>query len=385
MKRITQRTIMMFLIMTCILLPPLAQSVAADYLVWMTCPEQVSRGYSITVEIYASGAAQGMELVELSLKYPRENFQFIKADSVFMGTTGDQVRNLEDGSVFSMQDTGEGIVELKAMHYAQPGNDLVAQLVFTAKVDANLGNASFKFIGDSYVTTALGNIPANSELLTLQIIDSLDQPLSNEPLPPGEIPADPTGPTVDVPYQPDNQRQPEPLEGDSSNYGIGALNEEEEVTVTPTEKPSLPTPPTPQQRETEIIETESPLRSVTGELLYPPKDGLKPINLPAGFRGGMEVIKDVNVPVAQAPDSELRLYYLADGPSGQPDFYTFEASTDRFKRYDVKAADRSAATSQAKFTADRPGDKTWQILLLSLLGLSALSVFLYTLNRNLRH
>lgn len=367
----------------------LSQPVLATAVVGMTSPDAVQRGQSFKVQIFATGAAVGVNLVQVYVKYPVDNFNFVKGNSSFLGTLGGEVASPADSlNIFEMQDKN-GTIALLAMGipYAAPG-DVIAELEFTAKADAAIGPTSFKFDSSqqpSYVQLSDGTkVDATSENLDFQITDIVDQPLSNDPLPPGDLPQEPPAPGIEEPYNPDNQLQPAAgLDGqDPEGYGIGKLNEEE-TTPAATTAPSKPSVPEPKRTEpSEAAKPESELKSVTGELLYVPENGLPLEEIPAGFKGDTAQMMGVNIPVAKSESKQLTLYYLKS--QSAPAFYTYEENTQRFKYYDLAKlkASESQANKQGSFLGGS-ADNSWKILLVSIVGLSSLAVLVYTLKRNL--
>ncbi|MDY5835924.1 MAG: hypothetical protein SPK23_02190 [Eubacteriales bacterium] len=377
----------LLLLLLCICLC-LAQPVRATAVVGMHAPDAVQRGQSFKVQIFATGASQGNSLIQVYVKYPVESFNFVKGNSSFLGTLGGDVTSPTDSlNTFEMLDKN-GIIALLAMGipYAALG-DVIAELEFTAKADAPIGPVSFKFDSSqqpSYVQLADGTrVDATSENLNFQVTDIVSQPLSNEPLPPADPPAEPQAPGIEEPYNPANQIQPaEGLEGKNpAGYGIGKLNEE--TTAEPTDAPSKPSVPEP--KRTSPSETDQPhsdLQSVTGELLYVPEGGLPLQEIPAGFKGDTAQMMGVNIPVAKSESKQLTLYYLKS--KSAPAFYTYEQNTQRFKYYDLAKlkASETTASKQGAFSGAGAGN-SWKILLVSLVGLSSLSVLVYSLKRNL--
>lgn len=367
----------------------LSQPVLATAIVGMSSPDVVQRGQSFRVQIFATSASSGVNLVQVYVKYPVESFNFVKGNSSFLGTLGSEVASPADSlNIFEMEDKN-GIIALLAMGipYAAPG-DVIAELEFTAKADAPIGPTSFKFDFSqqpSYVQLSDGTkVDATSENLDFKITDLVDQPQSNEPLPPGDLPEEAPVPGIAEPYNPENQLQPaEGLDGQNpEGYGIGKLNEAE-TTPKSTEAPSKPSVPEPKRTEpSEATKPESELKSVTGELLYVPENGLPLEEIPVGFKGDTAQMMGVNIPVAKSESKQLTLYYLKS--QSAPAFYTYEENTQRFKYYDLAKlkVSESQTNKQASFLGAHAGD-SWKVLLVSLLGLSSLAVLVYTLKRNL--
>ncbi|MDD7401971.1 MAG: hypothetical protein PUG36_05820, partial [Clostridiales bacterium] len=132
----------------------------------------------------------------------------------------------------------------------------------------------------------------------------------------------------------------------------------------------------------ETDQPHSDLQSVTGELLYVPEGGLPLQEIPAGFKGDTAQMMGVNIPVAKSESKQLTLYYLKS--KSAPAFYTYEQNTQRFKYYDLAKlkASETTASKQGAFSGAGAGN-SWKILLVSLVGLSSLSVLVYSLKRNL--
>lgn len=378
-----------FLLLCLALCLLLAQPVLANGLVGLSSPDYVQRGQSFKLQVFASGASGGLNLVQVYVKYPVESFTFVKGNSTFLGSFGGEVTSPADSlNIFEMQDKN-GIIALLAMGipYAAPG-DIIAELEFTAKADAPIGPASFKFDFSqqpSYVQLADGSkIDAVTENLNMEINDLVQESLSPDPLPPAELPTEaaPTG--IQEPFDPNNQLQPESnLVGeDPADYGIGKLNSEETTEET-TEAPTKPSVPEPKRTSpSTTAPPSSELKSVTGDLLYVPENGLPLEEIPEGFKGDTARMLGTNIPVAKADSKNLTLYYLRG--EGEAAFYTYETNIQRFKPYDLAKLKGSETTSskQSSFLTGGAGN-SWKILLVSLVGLSSLAVLLYTLKRNL--
>ncbi|MDO5016491.1 MAG: cohesin domain-containing protein [Eubacteriales bacterium] len=384
MRKRTKRQLACLLLVAWALLASFSSDLWAEGLLGMRSPDDVMRGQSFRITVTAPGLEAGVAAVEASLQYDSANFQFVKANSVFLGTPGSQVASPNTG-IFELQDN-LGQVRLLAggVSYV-PVDRVIAELEFIAKADANIGPASFQFSQGSFVSPPAGDkITATMDKLNLQIIDAVTEPVSDTPLEPIPPTAPPTSPGIDVPYDPANQIGPVGDSGDDSSYAIGAPNSETRPTETtsPPSKPTMPEPKStvpPQPRE-----TESPLRSITGELLYVPADGLPVSVIPAGFRGDTESISDVFVPCAkgQSSSGEITIYYLTN--QSKASFYTYDRSIDRFKPYQAETEETKAANTQSRFSAKSQPTEAWKILLWSLLSLSALTVLIYTTARNLR-
>ncbi len=377
-----------FILGLCLLALLLAQvPVEAQGVVGMSSPDTVERGYSMTVTVTATGASAGVNGVELYLIYDAANFQFVKVNSTFLGTLGGSVTSPADGGLFEMQDTTGGVIQLLAVDIPYtPADNVIAVLEFTAKADANIGPISFQFKEGSFVQTINGRVDATNEKLVMEITGQTETPISDTPLPPAEETAPPAEPGIDVPYDPNNQITPEGQgTGDGDDYHIGALNSDPAATTKErrTEIVSKPTVPESKRTERKEEETKTPLRSVTGEPLYSPEDGMPLSKIPEGFQGSMERILEVNVPVAKSSEKELSLYYLRNS-RGDEGFYTYEESTERFKFYDLEKEAEKESESKSRFTAKGENGNTWKILLVSLIGLSALSIMIFTIYRNIR-
>lgn len=364
-------------------------TVWADAMVGMECPDYVSRGESFKVLISADGATAGVEGVQLYLIYDVNMFQFVKANSVLLETAGSEIADSDQPQPRLIKDDG-GIITLLAFQtpYTPPSN-LIAELEFVCKVDAPIGPASIHYKEGSFVVIGGSKVHATTEKLNFELIDPNLEGQEN-PIPPQEMTAAPSvQETIEVPFDPANQIGPvDSAENvDPAEYGIGSLNEvtEETTRAQNTQASEKPTPPpTHPNSESPAQSTESPLRSVSGEILTVPPEGLTPDKIPEGFKGDSENILGVNVPVARDAEKPLTLYWLK--ASATPNFYTYDPGIQRFSLYEQTkpaASTTTAATSKSTFTAQR--DKAnWQILLLSVLAVSSLGVLLYTLNRNLK-
>lgn len=376
--------------------------VSAQAYVGLTSPETVQRGSSFIVSVVATGATSGVAAVQLYLQYPQENFTFVKANSTFLGTAGGQIADPDSSSLsmFVLQDTAGGVIQ---MAYAEdvyyPPGEVIAELEFTAKTDALIGPTTFNFRDNSFILLAGEvKVPATLDSLKLEVVGDVSQPLSDEPLPPPEMPAEPPTPSINEPYNQNDQIAPvaDLSQENPANYDIGKLAGS---SADQTSETSEPETTTSRVRETEnqISERESkevlkkdekseetPLRSVTGAKLYLPEGGLDLDKIPAGFKGGTEEFLGLNIPVAKSEEKELTLYYLAGGKA--PAFYTYQERTERFKLFDLDSLNKesSSSTQKSRFTASNKQENTWKILLVSLIGLSSLSVFIYSLSRNLQ-
>lgn len=376
--------------------------VSAMAYVGMTSPETVQRGSSFVVSVVATGATSGVAAVQLDLQYPQENFIFVKANSTFLGKGGGQIADPDSNSLsmFVLQDTADGIIQ---MAYAEdlyyPPGEVIAELEFTAKTDALIGPTTFNFRDNSFVLLAGEvKVPATLDSLKLEVVGDVSQPLSEEPLPPPEIPEDPPEPSIAEEFNPEAQIEPVAglNEENPDNYDIGKFSASS--TDIPSET-SEPVASTSRVIETERITRENttveelekdensedtPLRSVTGAKLYLPENGLDLEKIPAGFKGGTEEFLGLNIPVAKSEEKELTLYYLASG--NEPDFYTYQERTERFKLFKLDSLNEESSniTTKSRFTASNKQEQTWKILLVSLLGLSSLTVFIFSLSRNLQ-
>lgn len=383
-RKRTKRQLASLLLVAWALLVSFSDTSRAEGLLGMRSVDDVTRGQSFRISVTAPGLEAGVAAVEASIVYDSANFQFVKENSVFLGTPGSQIAS-QDTGIFELQDK-PGQVRLLAggISYV-PVDRVIAELEFIAKADANIGPFSFQFSQGSFVSSPAGDkITATLDKLNLQVIDAVSAPLSDtalEPIPPT---SPPTSPGIDVPYDPAKQIGPVSDSGDDSSYAIGALNSETRPTETssPPSKPTLPEPKS--TTPTEARETESPLRSVTGELLYVPAGGLSVSEIPAGFRGDTESIADVFVPCAigQSSSGDHTLYYLTN--QSKASFYTYDRALDRFRPYQAEAKETQATNTKARFSAKSQPTEAWKILLWSLLSLSALTVLIYTTARNLR-
>lgn len=366
----------------------LSQVALAEGMLGMRSPDNIMRGQSFKVTITAPGASAGVAAVQMTLIYDSSTFQFVKANSLFMGRPGSEIVYSEaDMTAFLLEDDGGSIRMIAGGIPHAPGDNVIADLEFVAKVDANIGPVSFIFDPASFITVVGSDskITATTEKLTLKVDDLVETPISDTPVQPAPLPAETTSPSIDVPYDPNNQLAPVEEVVNDTDYGIGNLNAAaSETTAKQTSAPSKPTVPSPKRTEKEEDESgQSPLRSVTGEALYVPEGGLAIRDIPEGFRGGTKQMEGVYVPTASSNTSDLVLFYLS--ANGKASFYTYEENIDRFKPYSMdQLKDKAEETSQSRFGVQRGGNDGWKILLVSLLGLSSLSVFVFTTVRNVR-
>lgn len=374
-------------LITLILMNPLAVYAA---IVGMESPDYVARGESFKVLITADGATAGVEGVQLYLNYDVNMFQFVKANSILLETAGSEIAESDQPQPRLIKDDG-GIITLLAFQQPYtPPSDVIAELEFVCKVDAPIGPASLQYREGSFVVIAGNKVQATSEKLSFELIEP-NMEGQADPIPPQEFPeVEVTEETIEEPFDPANQIGPVDAEEniDPAEYGIGNLNEEtttipetEPPTMPPTEKPSPPS--THQNNESVAKNTESPLRSDKGEVLYVPENGLTPEKIPEGFKGDSENIQGVNVPVARNNEKNLSLYWLKT--TANPNFYTYDKNTQKFSLYDQNkpSSTTPAQTTKSTFPVQRDNNN-WMILLLSVLAVSSLGVMLYSLNRNLK-
>lgn len=141
----------------------------AEGLVGMESPDDVQRGQSFKVTITATGAAGGVDGVQLYLYYDANAFTFVKANSTLLEASGDAISSGTDvPGPRNLTDNGSFVNIIAFGNAYNCPNNVVAQLEFMAKADAPINKASLVFKGDSFVSVVgVGKVKAVTDKLTL--------------------------------------------------------------------------------------------------------------------------------------------------------------------------------------------------------------------------
>ena len=361
----------------------------AEGLVGMESPDDVQRGQSFKVTITATGAAGGVDGVQLYLYYDANAFTFVKANSTLLEASGDAISSGTDvPGLRNLTDNGSFVNIIAYGNAYNCPNNIVAQLEFMAKADAPINKASLVFKGDSFVSVVgVGKVKAVTDKLTLEVVEAnVAAQGQAEPYQPSE-PVGEAGvdPGLEQPFDPNNQLAPVEADPNAApgDYGVDSLNGDGPAAETTPAETSAKPKPTPKPSEAATTAEKKDLLTVNGQKLNVPAAGLPPEQIPKGFQGGSEEILNQQCPRIASAEKNLKLYYLE--LDGKASFYTYDSASQRFKAFDMKTLEGSKQEKdKSAFRAKDGAPSTWLILALSLLGLTSLSVMLFTLFRNLR-
>lgn len=357
----------------------------------MSANGSVAQGNIFYLSISLPGSSAGVDAVQIRLDYDQNNFTFDKSSSVLLDRQGSAVDGTSSKmSNYALIDNGDSVQILFLLKTAAAPDDVIATLAFVAKPSAAIGNASFQMIDNSFASMGGSKYLASREKLTVSIEGSVSQQLSENPLPPENY-VDPAQPpaAIDVPYDPNNQLTAQAAVGaaNGAEQRIDLYYAETSPAAAETAAPAMTTSTQAPLATTTATTAapsskESPLKTEDGTELFVPREGLPLEKIPSGFQGSTENQLGVTIPIARSSARQQTLYYLRTA-DGEPFFYTYIAESQRFRKAEensIRSSEESVRTNSFR----QGPNKTWRILGVSLLGLSSLSVMLYSVYHNLR-
>ena len=349
----------------------LAPVQATDELIF-DLPQTVAQGQKFELKIRLC-APEIVEIVQLYLNFDPRYISFLPEESYLIqaGLASDPSHEIR----FKQEPDGSGTLSL--IHW---GEDLrtdeegtVAVLSFVLAQETPVTPRLFALINapnetEPFVSTLeSGKIYGDVEkILRFQVITSDLPPQQASPIPPQANTPPPVG-----------EQSPPPRVEQTSVLAQGPAPDSS------AEAPAGGLPPAQVEKAGQNVSVQvnqkSPLLTEDGLELFVPALNPPESQIPEGFGLKKMTIHGLEIPAIHNREKGTTFYYLTE--SQQTAFYSYDASSDRFKlenidKYLVRKADIEQKTFARNERLTREGS-LWSVILLSLVALAALAVLVY--------